>query len=271
VQPIIVPYHLTSVGSGMGAGPEALLRGGALDGIDTAPPTTLIVERLPPDEPNACFAIDAALATLLQRVARQQVPVVFAGNCHTAVGTIAGVHPDAVIWFDAHGDLNTPDTTRSGFFDGMALAAVLGRAWRSSTADVPRFEPIADSSVLLVGGRDLDPPEQDVLNAAGIPWHRPASCRCDAHTDAALRTALAALGGTRRIYLHVDLDILDPTELRANRYACGGGVSVEWLEAAVRTVAAQHEIAAIAFTAFDPESDSAIRAAAIVGRLLRAL
>jgi len=61
-----------------------------------------------------------------------------------------------VLWFDAHGDFNTPESTLGGFLDGMALAIATGRCWTGLAATVPGFTPVAEENVVLVGARDLD-------------------------------------------------------------------------------------------------------------------
>ncbi|TIS72728.1 MAG: arginase family protein, partial [Mesorhizobium sp.] len=68
-------------------------------------------------------------------------PIVLAGNCLTSAGAVAGEGADAIIWADQHGDLNTPETSTSGFLDGMALATALGLCWRRMAAQIPGFKP----------------------------------------------------------------------------------------------------------------------------------
>jgi len=88
-------------------------------------------------------------------------PVILAGSCYTAIGTLTGLGPDpvGVFWFDSHGDCNTPETTGSGFLDGMAVATLTGRCWNRLLEDLEGFRPTADHQVCLVGVRDLDEAE----------------------------------------------------------------------------------------------------------------
>src|SRR2546423_13798265 len=92
-------------------------------------------------------------------------PIVLAGNCNTAVGTLAGLGAEStgVAWFDAHGDFNTPETTTSGFLDGTAVAIITGRCWTQLACTVPEFAPIADERVCLIGTREVDALERDLL------------------------------------------------------------------------------------------------------------
>src|SRR5262249_19886505 len=148
------------------------------------------------------------------------LPLVLSGNCNAAVGVLAGLQPTrpAVVWFDAHGDYNTPETTVSGFLDGMALAIATGRCWRSLASTVPGFEPSGEDQVALVGARDVDAGEAEILEKSAVRRIRVAEVR-SAGVEAAFGPALAALESrSDSIYLHLDLDVLDPDEAPANPY-----------------------------------------------------
>src|SRR5215217_3258315 len=122
-------------------------------------------------EIGAAVDLDRQLANAVAAArARGAFPLTLAGNCISSVGTVAGLGagPTGVLWFDAHGDFNTPETTIGGFLDGMALATVVGRCWTSLAAGVPGFVPVAEENVVLVGARDLDPAEAALLAASGV-------------------------------------------------------------------------------------------------------
>jgi arginase len=102
---------------------------------------------------------------------------VLSGNCHSCLGTLAGLqaeqalgHPrrTGIVWFDAHADFNTPDTTPSGFFDGTALSAATGGSWRTLTSTIPGFRPVDEARVVLVGAGDIDPGVDDLLERSAI-------------------------------------------------------------------------------------------------------
>ena len=87
-------------------------------------------------------------------------PLVLAVNCFTSLGTVAGVGRDVgVIWFDAHGDFHTPDSTITGFLDGMGLAMLLGDGWSELRATIDDLRPVPAENALLVAARDLEPTE----------------------------------------------------------------------------------------------------------------
>ena len=84
-----------------------------------------------------------------------------------------------VLWFDAHGDFNTPETTTSGFLDGMALAAVTGRCWTGLTRAIPGFTPVPESNVTAIGVRDLDEGEAMASQTCGLTHVAGRSVRAD--------------------------------------------------------------------------------------------
>ncbi len=278
---ILVPYDLDVLRRGSGAGPEALASHGALDGLEVSGTTTIEPPLLrygataqathAASEVQACIAVDAAIARAVQPVcAAGNVPIVMSGNCHACLGSLSGLGARAsIIWFDAHGDLNTPETTETGYFDGMALATALGWGWTALTRQVPGFSAANDADVLLIGGRDLDPAEQQVLQRSRIGHYAPAPLTARISPD--FEGALSQPARPRRAYVHLDLDVIDPSVMRANRFDVPGGVTVAWLEDALLMVQRRHEIAAVAVTAYDPAYAPPPTAASIVNRLLRAL
>lgn len=184
-------------------------------------------------------------------------PLVVSGNCNACLGAIAGSGARAIVWFDAHADFNTPETTRSGFFDGMSLAIATGGCWTALAATVPGFRPVAQEDVVLVGARDIDDAERARLDRSGVTLIRD----------------VAALGelGAGPVYLHVDLDVLDPSEGRVNEFAAPGGLSVDELIDAVESLAASAPVVAAAVTAYDPDVDEDGRAGEAAGRVIDAL
>lgn len=268
---ILAPYDLDRLRRGSGAGPEALIAHHVLDGIGVTSTTIIEIEPTASSQIQFCIAVDAAIAAAVQRSrSAGQLPIVFSGNCHACLGTLSGLGSRAAIaWFDAHGDLNTPDSTESGYFDGMALATALGWAWTGLTRQIPGFAPARESDTVLIGGRDLDDAERELLEQSGIAHHAPASPGNGPARD--LAALLAEVSRPGAAYVHLDLDVIDPSALRANRFAVPGGVSVAWLETALQAVRHRHDIAAVGVTAYDPEYAPPAQAAPIVNRLLRAL
>jgi arginase len=267
---IAVPYDSALRGWRMGAGPERLLDGGLVDELRAAGHHVRIeyieANSKAPAEIHTAFELNRALAGRV-REAREAdaLPVVLAGNCISAVGTVAGLGgTPAVLWFDAHGDFNTPETTASGFLDGMALAVLTGRCWANLACTVHGFQPVPERDVVLLGARELDDGERALLDGSGIALLAPEQARTQ------LAPVLEKLSG-RDAYVHLDLDALDPAEGRANGLAVPGGFTVDEACAALEQVAHTLPVRAVALTAYDPACDSEGRICRAASRLLCAL
>lgn len=255
---ITVPYDSGHVGMRMGAGPLAFAEAGAAERLRVVAGSVreTAVGVKPELAAEIATAFDLARATAFAvrtALGRGSLPLVLAGNCISAVGTLAALSPGTgVVWLDAHGDLNTPETTASGMLDGMALATVLGLCWRGMTARIDGFTPVAEENVLLAGARDLDEAEQRFLDRSPV-LVLAADAAADGQAAASRIEALAAR--VQRVYLHVDLDVHAPEAGRANGFQPAGGMSADAVRRFVRDLAARIPIAAAAITAYDPAVD----------------
>jgi len=277
IQILAVPYDTARRGWRMGAGPEHLLTNGlpARLEADGHAVSVALVEpnRDAPAEIATAFDLMARISDGVRTAARKGLfPFVLSGNCNSAVGTLSGLTPRerSIFWFDAHGDANTPETTTTGFLDGTGLAAAMGWCWRGLTGQVPGFRPVSSSNVLLLGARDLDPDEQSLLDDADVRRLSPSAI-----AEGRLAPAIAALGDGAA-YVHCDLDVLDPSEGRANPFLTPDGLSLSGLEQAIATIGRARPIAAAAITSYAPEYDldgrmleAAIRVAAAIAAAVR--
>ncbi|HWS82515.1 MAG TPA: arginase family protein, partial [Rubrobacter sp.] len=171
VRIIVAPYDSGFRGLRMGAGPDCLMEGGLPEMLrSTERPSLSFVRVLPEVDPPA----EVAVAFELDRLVAAQVgealeggefPLVLSGNCNTAVGTISGLGASdlGVVWLDAHADFNTPETTTTGFTDGMGLAVAVGHCWKEMARGVSGFSAVAERDVVLAGVRTVEPAEEQRL------------------------------------------------------------------------------------------------------------
>jgi arginase len=285
LQFLLVPYDSGHREWRMGRGPAYLLRHGAGSAVRALGHEVDAVYIEPGGFGDANPPASTEIATSFSlyrevavraRAARAAgaLPVVLSGNCGASLGAVAAATTTetqsdiGVVWLDAHGDFNTPETTASGFLDGMALAALTGRCWRTLTATIPGFAPVADGCVVLTGVRDVDPAEEVQLEESEVNVVRAESIRRLGIRDA-LAPALALLAKrVARVHLHVDADVLDAEVARANAFAVTGGLTIAELEEVTGMVASRFEIVSLAFTAYDPAIDiESVVPRAIVGVL----
>ncbi len=186
--------------------------------------------------------------------------IVVGGDCGVAVPAIAHAaarHEGlAVVWFDAHGDLNAPGFSPSGAFAGMALRAVFEQMPLPGTGAVPV------ERVILAGAREFDDAERDVLAATGLR-HLTAADLVD---PTALVEAIAATGASA-VYIHVDLDVLDPAVITGVALPVPFGLLLDQLIAALKAVRADHRLVGASISGFAPSS--AVAAVDDLGTILR--
>lgn len=255
----------------MGAGPERLIEAGVESALSTDGHQLRITHV---ELPAASWTSEIGTAfELMRRVAAAiaasegSLPIILAGNCITSIGALATYQPSrtGIVWFDAHGDFNTPDTTISGFLDGMALSTITGGSWRQLALTVPGFRPIAEENVCVVGARDLDPGEKRALLASGVTIVQPAEL------TSGLESSVESIAQrVDRVHVHIDLDVLDADVARANTYAVGGGLTVQEIESSLSAIGQILPIAGITLSAYDPNADPDGRAARAAIRVLRA-
>ena len=140
------------------------------------------------------------------------IPLVLGGDHSIAIGTLSGLSasgPGGVLWLDAHGDLNTPDTTPSGNVHGMPLAVALGRSGAQFSADGLRIPSVDPAKVALVGVRSLDPGEQALVRELGIAVYT-ISDLDRRGIEPVIEEALERVWGGSFLHVSVDLDVVDP-------------------------------------------------------------
>jgi arginase len=174
------------------------------------------------------------------------LPVVITGDCTFSIGVLAGLQrqsPDlSLVWYDAHGDFNTHETTPSGFIGGMPLAMLCGRGEQTIVAGAgARVHP--EARVILTDARDLDPGEKEAVAGSGLT-----------HLSAVADLLTLALPD-RPIYIHFDSDVLPLSDLSAVNYPAGGGPSLETIEATLARLADTGRVAAVSVTMWNPDLD----------------
>ncbi|MHB8630622.1 MAG: arginase family protein [Candidatus Limnocylindria bacterium] len=196
---------------------------------------------------EACILLSDAVATSLK--AGAQVAIL-GGECTLVAGALSGalsVEPELLLlYFDAHGDFNTVATTPSHFVGGMCLAHVCGK--QVAPLLWPGVKKIAEDHAYLIGARELGPGE--VSNLSHSKVHRIALDREEADAP----TLLAAVR-RKPVWLHVDLDVVDPRELAAVALPVEGGPTLETLAELLRSVAQVSDVRGIEICGYDTRKD----------------
>ena len=183
---------------------------------------------------EVCADLAAAVETA---VADGHLPLVLGGDHSIAVGTVGGVARDrdiGIVWFDAHGDFNTPTTTPSGNVHGMALAAILGRGtfagreWADAGVD--------PENVALVGTRDLDEQERVELRESDVSVFTMTDVDTRGIHNVTRAAVDAATDGTDAVHVSLDMDFLDPNEAPGVGTPVRGGATYREAHTAMEVV-----------------------------------
>jgi len=180
-------------------------------------------------------------------MARNRRPLIFANRCGASLATIAAAlrhRPDAkVVWFDAHGDFNTPESTPTGYLGGMVLTALCG-LWDSGFG-----AGLTADRIILVGQRDLDPLESRLIAEHGVTL----IAAPHGHLDQA---RLVEAVGDAPIWLHIDTDVIDPLYLPAE-YHVESGLHPDDVRAAFSALLQRSELVGFELTEFESPYDEA--------------
>jgi arginase len=226
------------------------------------------------------FAGDSRLASLdvCRNVARLvdevvrlgDLPLVLAGSCDVAAGVLSGLCDDSlgVVWIDAHADFNTPDSSASGFWPGMALAVVVGDCGDAVRAAV-ELQPVPQERVALLGIRSISPQEEArrVERSAMqvVPWQ-------DGMPKEDVGAVLDRLESRcRSVYLHLDLDALDPAVgMGVVDVPVPGGLTGQQLAEVLDGVLGRFSVAGATIATYTPAKDdgSTLAAAVAMVRML---
>src|SRR5262245_33053958 len=249
-----VPLDLGAGRRGVDMGPSAIRYAGleerltalGVDCVDLGNVATPVAEATPEDDPRGRFlpAIRATCERLAERVGAAlddgRVPIVLGGDHSIAIGTLGGLAarygPGATLWFDAHGDLNTPETTPSGNIHGMPLAAALGLGgprFDNPSWTRPMLEP---ERVAVIGARDLDPGERELIAELGLAVH--SMSELDRRgIEAVVGDALERAVGAAFVHISLDMDGLDPEVAPGVGTAVRGGLTYREAHLAMELVA----------------------------------
>ena len=278
VHVVTVPYRYDEPDEGLGLGPSRLMRAGLLEAIAESghEVTGHSAAHLSDDQrEDGRVAVNigrlgsATAALVAEHRAQGEAVIVVAGDDTATIGVLAGIQqadgpgtPLGVIWFDAHGDFNTPETSYSGILAGMPVAILAGLAgprWREAAGIVV---PVATDRIVLAGVRDIDEKEDVLLRSTEVQRITAVELR----SGNTLQRAVSRLTSTcNLLYLNIDLDVLDPRLVPSSTTPSPNGLELDEAIEAISAVLATGKVAALSLTSLNPlggaRGETAIRTA----------
>lgn len=243
---VLVPYHLDELRADLD--------------VPIAPDLTITAE-LPAGDAWQRMAVlyEQVAAAVESQAATGRTVVVQSGDCTTSLGVVAGLQhagvAPSVVWFDAHGDVQTLETSESGYLGGMPLRMLAG--YRPDLIGRSLgLRPVDEESIVLVDARDLDPPERDYLDGSAVRRSSVTGLDAELLPDGPL-------------YLHLDLDVVDAAQVPGLLFPVGSGPAIDEVAAAVRRVIGTERVAAVGVACtWHPGHDAAARVRPILEPLL---
>ncbi|HBG06538.1 MAG TPA: arginase [Geobacter sp.] len=185
------------------------------------------------------------------------LPLFMGGDHSLAIGSIGGVThdlPAGVIWIDAHGDFNTPETTLTGNIHGMCLASLLGLGTNELVDVGRRGAKLQPADVVMIGVRELDPQERFRLRNSGIAVYTMRDID-ERGMACVAREALAKLSHLSRLHVSLDLDGLDPIEVPGVGTTSPGGLTYREAQLLMEIIADTRQLASMDIVEINPILD----------------
>jgi arginase len=237
---------------GVDMGPSAIRYAGlddrlvrlGLECADWGNVETVVPEATASGDPQARFL--AQIKEACERIARRvsavtsdgALPIVLGGDHSIALGTLGGLAAThgagGVLWFDAHGDLNTPETTPSGNVHGMPLAAALGLANDAFASNAWPLPAVKPEHVFLIGVRSLDDGERELVRRLGVSTMTDLDRR---GVEPVVREALERVADAAFVHVSLDMDVVDPDVAPGVGTPVRGGLSYREAHLAMEIVA----------------------------------
>lgn len=221
--------------------------------------------------------VNTELCNTVDSVMREgRFPLVLGGDHSIAIGTIAGVlqHKKnlGVIWFDAHGDINTAETSPSGNIHGMPVAVALGLGHERLTSIGGIDKKLNTKNIVFIGCRDLDSGERKILKDLGITVFTMHEIDRLGMTEVVNRAIAIASDGTDGIHVSFDLDSMDPVFVQGTGTRVPGGMTYRESHLSLEMIALTEKVVSAEFVEVNPiidnKNQTAKTAVALIGSLM---
>lgn len=223
--------------------------------------------------PSIYKICEAAYRAGREAIQEECIPLFMGGDHSLAIGSIGGVthgEPAGVIWIDAHGDFNTPETTLTGNIHGMCVAALLGQGFPELVHVGRRGPKLQPEDLVMIGLRELDPQEKLRLRGSGIQIYTMRDID-ERGMGTVAREALRKLGHLKRLHVSLDLDALDPMEVPGVGTTSPGGLTYREAQLLMEIIADTGLLSSLDVVEINPILDNCNKTAKIAVELTASL
>jgi arginase len=268
-----IPQNVGWKGEGIDEGPAALRKAGLVRQLSQVAEVVAdlgdVKANLPPRDdtnpkllnPYQVVAACKAVAPRVRSACEQgYFPLILGAEDSVIMGIVEGLQQGlgetiGLIYLDAHGDFNTPETTPSGLIGGMDVAMLAGHGPDLLTNIFGHKPQLHEEQIAIYGARDLDPPEREMLKESKVHLYTMDKIR-ELGPERAMKEATEKLlRAARRIYIHIDIDVLDPSEIGATQLPVPGGLGLTECSDALRVVSQSGRLCGLAVMVFNAHKD----------------
>ena len=276
-----VPIYTLSSYRGMGDAPIALRKRGLAESLGSPPDCGDVeITRLKKDmaegkTKNLTHFRKATSATYARtKASKQERFLILGGECSETVGVMSGLAEayggrPGMLWLDAHGDFNTPDTSPSGYIGGMCLALACGMAPGLDLGTGGAPPPLAGERLVHVGSRALDPPEVAAFNSSPAKLFTAQQVKKIGAADVGEEAARHLDNRSDWIACHFDVDVVDPGLIPAVNYPTPDGLTIEETSVVIRKLFGTGKVRVLELAAYNPSKDNGAASANRILELMR--
>lgn len=274
---------------GVSLGPEAIRYAGVVERLEAvgydvsdegdirqSKPVSPITEGTNLKNLQEVTRVNQLLADQVDKVMNEgRFPIVLGGDHSIAIGTIAGVMQHkknlGVIWFDAHGDINTDQTSPSGNIHGMPVAVNLGMGHKDLTS-ISKNVTLKPENIVFIGSRDLDSGERKMLKDLGIAVFTMHEIDMMGMPNVIEKAIEIASDGTDGVHVSFDMDCMDPSHVVGTGTRVSGGMTYRESHLALELIARSEKVVSAEFVEVNPlidvKNQTAETAVALIGSLM---
>jgi arginase len=271
---ISVPYDSAHFNERMGAGPLHIINGGLIQHLESAGyvvnhKTIVQHEEFSTEIASTIKLLSHIKVNVAHSIQNKSFPIVLSGNCCATVGVIAAFNESdvGVTWFDAHGDCETPETTTSGFLDGMGLSMLNFSCWHNLLSDRRLNCSLPGKNIMLIGAGDLSKYEKDFISSRNINHISVDEIKSSNEIIKAGCSELIT-SGIRKLHLHIDVDVIDPSVAVVNSYAVDSGLGKDELFQTIDICATLIPKTSVTLASYDPLFDKEDKMRSLINELI---
>jgi arginase len=275
---ISIPYDSAHFNKRMGAGPRFLIKKGLVQNLrhfkyKIFHKEILLDESFATEISSTFNLLSRTRSEVYEAHQKAHFPVILSGNCCMTTGVLAARDSSdtAVVWFDAHGDCKTPETTTSGFLDGMGIPILLNKCWQKLITSKQVSTSVQSKNVVIIGARDFSEAEKKFISTNKISYISVEDIKKSQLNSLETTWKTISETGIKQIHFHIDVDVIDPSIAVANSYSVPDGLIPDELIEIINYFKTKAPATSVTIASYDPLFDTSGKMFSIIEAVIKAI